>query len=146
MTMRLERWVLLAWAAVAACLVIFAAPAGATTWVAQNAPLSGLEPAPSIQPSVFFEGVSCAAGGWCVAVGSYVDDTGSRQGLIETLSGGGFTATSAPLAGLIPAPGGNPRVSLFDVSCPVMGLCAADGQYTDGSGQARPFAETLDEG
>ena len=146
MTMRLERWVLLAWAAVAACLVIFAAPAGATTWVAQNAPLSGLEPAPSIQPSVFFEGVSCAAGGWCVAVGSYVDDTGSRQGLIETLSGGGFTATSAQLAGLIPAPGGNPRVSLFDVSCPVMGWCAADGQYTDGSGQARPFAETLDDG
>lgn len=146
MRMRLERWVLLAWAAAAACLVMFAAPAGATTWVAQNVPLSGLEPAPSIQPFASFEGDSCAAGGWCVAVGSYVDDTGSRQGLIETLSGGGFTATSAPLAGLNPAPGGNPQVFLFDVSCPVMGWCAADGQYMDGSGKTHLLAETLDNG
>jgi hypothetical protein len=38
---RSERGILAAWAVVVACLFVFAAPAVATTWVAQNVPLSG---------------------------------------------------------------------------------------------------------
>ena len=105
---RSERGVLAAWAVVVACLFVFAAPAVATTWVAQNVPLTGLEPAAGAAPHESLTKVSCAAVGSCVAVGSYTDVNGARQGLIETLSDGKFTATTAPLAGLNPAAAGNP--------------------------------------
>jgi hypothetical protein len=129
-----------------ACLFVFATSAGAATWVAQNAPLSGLEPTANLAPHESLLQVSCAAVGWCVAVGSYVDVNGDRQGLIETLSDGRFTPTTAPVAVLSPAAAGNPQVFLFDVSCPVTGWCVADGQYVDGSGQTRLLAETLSNG
>ena len=142
---RSERGILAAWAVVVACLFVFAAPAVATTWVAQNVPLTGLEPAAGAAPHESLTKVSCAAVGSCVAVGSYTDVNGARQGLIETLSDGKFTATTAPLAGLNPAAAGNPQVALFDVRCPVVGWCVADGQYTDGS-KVHLLAETLSNG
>ena len=124
----------------------FAAPAAATTWVAQSPPLTGLNPAAGSKPSALLEKDSCAAVGWCVAVGTYTDGGGSHQGLIETLSDGRFTATTAPLAGLSPAAGANPQVFMFDVSCPVTGWCVADGQYADSSDQMHLFAEMLSNG
>ncbi len=109
-------------------------------------PLSGLDPAANLAPHESLTKISCPAVGSCVAVGSYVDAGGSRQGLIETLSDGRFTATTAPLAGLSPAAAGNPQVALFDVRCPVTGWCVADGQYSVGPGQTRLLAETLSNG
>ena len=50
------------------------------------------------------------------------------------------------VAGVTPAAAGNPKVSLFDVSCPVMGWCVADGQYVDQSGNTHLFVDTLDNG
>ena len=146
MGLRLERRVVVAWGVAVACLFVFAAQAGATTWVAQNVPLSGLDPAANLAPHESLTKISCPAVGLCVAVGSYVDGGGDRQGLIETLSDGRFTATTAPLAGLSPAAAGNPQVALFDVRCPVTGWCVADGQYSVGPGQTRLLAETLSNG
>ncbi len=146
MKLRLLRGLLVAWGAAVGCLIAFAAPAVATTWVAQNPPLSGLNPAAGVQPSTLLEKDSCAAVGWCVAVGTYTDVGGSHQGLIETLSGGRFIATTAPLAGLNPAAGPNPKVFMSDVSCPVTGWCVADGQYADASGTMHLFAEMLSNG
>ena len=111
--------------------------------MAQNLPLSGLSPAAS---SAAVTKVSCAAVGSCVAVGSYGAVGGTRQGLIETLSDGHFSPTTAPVAGLSPAAAGNPQVFLFDVRCPVVGWCVADGQYVDGSGHTDLLAETLSNG
>jgi Invasin, domain 3/PASTA domain len=146
MLLRLDRRVLAAWGVAVGCVLAFARPAAATTWVAQNPPLSGLEPAAGAAPHESLTKVSCAAVGSCVAVGSYVDNGGARRGLIETLSDGRFTATTAPVAGLNPAAGGNPQVFLFDVRCPVIGWCVADGQYVDGSGHTQLLAETLSNG
>ena len=105
-----------------------------------------MDPAANLAPHESLTKISCPAVGSCVAVGSYVDAGGSRQGLIETLSDGRFTATTAPLAGLSPAAAGNPQVALFDVRCPVTGWCVADGQYSVGPGQTRLLAETLSNG
>jgi hypothetical protein len=145
MLIGLDRRVLVAWGVAVGCVLAFARPAAATTWVAQNPPLSGLDPAAAVAPHESLIKVSCAAVGSCVAVGSYTDVNGARQGLIETLSDGKFTATTAPLAGLNPAAAGNPQVALFDVGCPVAGWCVADGQYTDGS-KVHLLAETLSNG
>jgi len=143
MGLRLKRRLLVACGVAVACLLGFATPAGATTWVAQNLPLSGLSPAAS---SAAVTKVSCAAVGSCVAVGSYGAVGGTRQGLIEMLSDGHFSPTTAPVAGLSPAAAGNPQVFLFDVRCPVVGWCVADGQYVDGSGHTDLLAETLSNG
>jgi hypothetical protein len=146
MRTRIGRRALVAGALTVACLLVLAVPAGATAWVAENISLTGLQPAAGAAPGAFFQGVSCPADGSCVAVGSYADDNGDRQGLIETLSGGQLTATTAPLAGLSPAAAGNPQVALFDVRCPVAGWCLADGQYVDVSGKTDLLAEVLDNG
>ena len=48
------------------------ASAGATTWLAGTAPLSGLNPsAYAANPNVNLNAVSCPAAGNCVATGSY---------------------------------------------------------------------------
>ena len=146
MGVRLERRVVVAWGVAVACLFVFAAPAGATMWVAQNVPLGGLDPAANLAPHESLTKISCPAVGSCVAVGSYVDAGGSRQGLIETLSDGRWTPSTAPVAALSPAAAGNPQVALFDVRCPVTGWCVADGQYSVGPGQTRLLAETLSNG
>ncbi|MGO9180445.1 MAG: hypothetical protein ACLQHS_14475 [Candidatus Limnocylindrales bacterium] len=80
------------------------------TWTATTAPLSGLSPAAATTPNgyVYLAALSCPAVGSCVAAGLYVDASGYQQGLIETLSGGNWTATTAPLSGLSPAAGTNP--------------------------------------
>ena len=55
---------------------------------------AGLNPPAAADPGVTLSNVSCPAAGWCVAVGSYVDASGMFQGLIETLDGLNWTATS----------------------------------------------------
>jgi hypothetical protein len=112
-------------------------------WAATTAPLTGLSPSPGANPNVSLFAVSCPAGGDCIAVGGYNDSSGHAQGLIETLAGGSWTATSAPLSGLSPTAGTNPSVSLFAVSCPAGGDCIVVGGYVDSSGHAEGLIETL---
>jgi hypothetical protein len=54
----------------------------------------------------------------CAAVGYYDDTSGIYQGLIETLSGGTWTPTDAPLPANVIA-GGN--VGLYSAACPAAG-------------------------
>jgi hypothetical protein len=112
------------------------------TWTPTTAPLDGLAP-PSSGPAVSLDAVSCPATGSCVAVGTYTDTSANVQGLIETLAGGGWSATTAPLSGLSPATGTNPNVSFRALSCPVTGSCAAFGKYTDTSGNQQGLLETV---
>jgi PASTA domain len=83
--------------------------------------------------SVFLTSVSCASAGNCSAVGSYLDSSGSTQGLLLTETAGrwasGAEAILPPGAALR-----NQNVSLSSVSCPSGGDCSAVGSYLDRSG------------
>lgn len=90
------------------------------TWSSTAVPTAGLDPPAASSPLAQLDAVSCPAPAWCVAVGTYLGDTGSRFGLIETLAAGGWTAQAAPgqsLAG-----------SVHRVACAAVGACAAIGQ------------------
>ncbi|MGO9180446.1 MAG: Ig-like domain repeat protein [Candidatus Limnocylindrales bacterium] len=115
-------------------------------WTATTAPLSGLSPTPRTNPEVYLEALSCPAIGSCVAVGNYTDSSGNGQGLIETLSGGNWTATTAPLSGLDPAAGANPQAALVAISCPGTGSCVAVGMYSASSVNHQGLIETLSGG
>jgi len=68
-------------------------------------------------------GISCPSAGQCTAVGGLVAGT-VREGLIEQLSGGTWTARPAP---------GSQASSLYGVSCPTTTACEAVGQTPSGA-------------
>jgi hypothetical protein len=130
------------------------------TWTASTAPTSGLRLAAG-NPWVDFGGqacplggrytcawgaLSCPAVGWCVAVGSYNDASHQTEGLIETLSGGIWRGSEAPIDGLDAEPAANPHIDLEGVSCPAPGLCYSVGGYMDRSGRTDSLVETLSGG
>ncbi len=102
-------------------------------WHAMEAPTpSDAEPAASSY--TWLKSVSCAEPGDCTAVGFYTNTSGFKVGLIDTLSGGVWTAHAAPQVSDADT---HNNVSLAGVSCPSLGNCVADGQYTtnaDGEG------------
>jgi hypothetical protein len=109
-------------------------------WTASSAPLPA---GAGSDPLVSLSSVACPVDGSCVATGNYTDTSGDQQGLIETLSGGTWTALSAPL----PAGAGTePLVSLGSVTCPADGSCVATGDYSDTSGDQLGLIETLSGG
>jgi hypothetical protein len=87
--------------------------------------------------------VRCRAVGGCVAIGHYTDQNGDSQGLIETLSGGTWTAMRAPLPGDVAA---KPVSYLWGITCPASGTCLAVGSYIGRNGQNRNLSETLSGG
>jgi hypothetical protein len=111
----------------------------AGSWTASPVPLpAGVETADDTDVPV----MSCPALGSCVAVGDYLDSSGTFHGLTETLTAGSWTALNAPL------PEGVDSVSYSDlnrVSCPTVGSCVAAGEYQDALGVHYMFA-TLSEG
>ena len=102
----------------------------AGSWTSQTAPLTNLSPAAANNPGVYFYALSCPSTTSCVAVGSYDDASGNQQGLIETLSGGIWTAQTAPLANLSPPAASDPMVTLTGLSCPSATSCVAVGSYS----------------
>jgi hypothetical protein len=103
-----------------------------TTWTAAAAQLPpGAGPAPAAS----FPDIACS-GATCVAVGSYTDATGNRQGMLVSVRGT-ITAQTAPLpTGSAPAQG-IPGAELTSVACPTPAGCVAVGVYTDTTGEAR---------
>ena len=113
------------------------------TWTAQRAPLpAGAipgKPSSSNLPTGLFL-VKCPAVGTCVATGDYIDQSGGTQGLIDTLSGGTWTAQRAPLPG--DAAAANPVAVVWALACPAPGACLAGGHYNSRNGQSRGLIET----
>jgi len=106
-------------------------------WSAIEAPLPG----PGYyQPQVSFSDVSCPEAGNCVAVGTYEDENAVDQAVIETLAGGSWTATLAPLPADADPTAAGP---LSLLSCPAAGSCVAVGDYGDSEGPGHAYAETL---
>jgi hypothetical protein len=123
-----------------------AATTPVVVWTPTTTPTTGLSPAAAANALVEVKGVSCPSAGACVAVGIYTDTSGNVQSLVETLSGGTWTATTAPLTGLTPASRTNASVNLVGVSCPAAGSCVAVGSYVDASGVTHGLVETLSSG
>jgi hypothetical protein len=114
------------------------APAGASSssWVGQ-----AITTAPALGDTITLNAVSCPSAGNCFAVGSYDNSGGSPQPLIETLSGGTWTATVPP------DPSGSRYVTLTGISCTSTTACVAIGNDAptsnpDGADQYG-FAEVL---
>jgi hypothetical protein len=83
-------------------------------------------------PTVALSSLSCASAGNCTAVGTYVDSSYNRQGLLLSETAGawatGVQATPPANAGT------DPTVALKSVSCASAGNCTAVGSYRDSSG------------
>ena len=87
-------------------------------------------PVPSYATSVTYtalSAVTCATAGSCVAVGLWNSNvTGDSESLFETLSGGAWTPSAAPLPS-----NANPiyTTSLSVLACPAVDSCVAAGTY-----------------
>ncbi|MGB6572846.1 MAG: hypothetical protein WBF20_14315, partial [Trebonia sp.] len=116
------------------------------TWTAVKAPLpGGADPAKaSSQTGTFLTDVACTAVGTCVASGQYTDSGGGTQGVIDTLSGGTWTAAKAPLPGDAATSG--QLASLWAITCQAPGSCLAGGHYVSQHGQPGYLTETLSGG
>jgi hypothetical protein len=113
------------------------------SWSAQEAPLpANADPA---NPNAQFKDVSCATAGWCVASGYYFDPSGGIYTSFDTLSGGGWSATEAPVPADA-AGGSSAEVVPTTVSCPAPGICTAVGEYHTASGHTAGLIETLSGG
>ena len=109
-----------------------------SAWSATTAPL----PANGGTAFSSLTSVSCAIATSCAAVGVYQDSGGKTWGLIDTLSGGAWTATQAPQP-----PNAQPEATqsaaLFDVACPSPSFCMTTGSYAGPSGASTGYVDTL---
>jgi hypothetical protein len=101
--------------------------------------------------------LACPSAGECTAVGDYINNQGTsggyQQPFIDTLSGGTWSATVAPLPAnaAIPTsfPFAHPFAALTTVTCPSVGTCTAVGFYADNqvpTGADQPLVDTLSGG
>jgi hypothetical protein len=95
--------------------------------------------------SAFLNDLSCPAAGTCVATGWYTNLDGAQAGLLDTLSGGTWTAATAPLPGNAALAKASSQADTFlaDVSCTGVGACVATGQYRDSRGGTQGVIDTL---
>ena len=89
--------------------------------------------------------VACPSATSCVAVGQYLDTAGYSEPVVETLSGGSWKATEAPLPSDTATDAGPvfPDSFLFSVSCASTTSCVAVGSYRNTSNHFLPFIDTL---
>ncbi len=131
-----------------AVLLFDTADAQAASWTAIAAPVPSN--AETSHGGVALPSVSCAAADACAAVGLYSLTPSTFQGLIETLTGGAWSAIEAPL----PANGSSTStwsgpgsdLPLSSVSCGSPGTCVAVGVYIDTSSRLQGLIETLSGG
>ena len=99
------------------------------------------------EQNAFLDAVSCPSAGNCIAVGYYEDNNGSDAGLIETLSGGTWTATEAPEpANAGSDADGHQGAQLNALSCTAAGTCTTVGAYADTNGYQYGLIDTLSAG
>jgi hypothetical protein len=92
---------------------------------------AGLPAGAGTNPFVQLTSVSCAATGYCGAVGKYVDSSDHAQGVLLTQTAGTWAAGVNPT---LPAGAGTEGAEVTSVSCALAGNCSAVGSYADDSG------------
>ncbi|HVC71074.1 MAG TPA: hypothetical protein VNC61_12535 [Acidimicrobiales bacterium] len=111
-------------------------------WTADLAPLPTSPPTNDAGDSDLTD-IACGDRGFCVAAGWSTSAGGSPHGLLETLSGGSWTSTQAPLPARADA---TSAASLSAVACPSVRWCAAVGSYFDRKPSALGLIETYADG
>lgn len=101
-----------------------------TTYTAQEAPLPSDKN--TSNPIGDLKEISCGSAGACVAAGSYKDDSGNTQGLLETESNGG--GTPSWVATSPQTPGSGTFLGLYGISCFGSYGCVAVGDYLNTAG------------
>jgi hypothetical protein len=98
-----------------------------TIWTPSMAPLPSSLPNGNAPASSILYSTSCSSSSFCAAVGFVQDSEQNDFPLVETMSGGTWTAAVAPL----PSDAGTDSWNgfLYSVSCPVDGTCAAVGGF-----------------
>ena len=115
-------------------------------WTGVAAPQPGTIGGESTQDS-YLESVVCLSTTSCEGVGNFQDGSSFGYGLIDTLSGTSWSATSAPEPSNAGTDGDSHQQALLtSVSCPSSTSCAAVGEYDDTSGQVFPLMDTLSGG
>ncbi|HLN18071.1 MAG TPA: hypothetical protein VK277_15110 [Acidimicrobiales bacterium] len=115
----------------------------AGVWTPTQAPVPPNGVGPSGFQNASLDAVGCASAASCTAVGDYVDPAVHDYGLIETLSGGTWSAAEAPQPGNAGTDATGQSTTLAAVSCPTLGWCEALGTYEDGHGFTFGLTETL---
>jgi Putative Ig domain len=89
--------------------------------------------------------VSCSPTGACVAVGHYVDSSGSGEPLAVSTSGRVVSAATelALPSNALALTGGLQAASLSDVACPQSGSCLAVGEYYDSAANQQGMVEAI---
>jgi hypothetical protein len=88
-------------------------------------------------------GLACVTAGNCVASAGYVTKPGALVPLIETLSGGTWTAAKAPLPADAAPQGGQAHAAYLElVACPAAGRCLMVGSYPAADGTVEGLIET----
>lgn len=92
--------------------------------------------------------VSCLAAYYCFATGWYGNNGGARDGYVDMLANGTWTAVSLPLpADAAPEQtSAAPSTYATGVACTGADACVAPGQYRAASGQTKAFIDTLSGG
>jgi hypothetical protein len=87
---------------------------------------------------------TCSADGTCVLPGSFRATDGEQPGLIDTLSGGSWSAVEAP----VPAGGtrGGLESNVPTSACAADGICVLPGRYLAAGGEEDEMIDTLSEG
>jgi hypothetical protein len=117
---------------------------GAPQWGAPQ-PVPGLA---SLQPAGDQSGlqsVSCAAAGYCTAVGDYNDAQGFAPYLVTEVRGTWGNATPVPGFSALASPGNQVNGGLDSISCPEATVCTAVGTYGVQGGGSALDVFTVDE-
>ena len=91
------------------------------------------------------ESISCPDIENCIAVGFYDDVTHGQKELIETLSGGQWTASTAPVP-TTAGSGTDQNGGLLSIDCPSIGNCTAVGYYETATAGTSGLIDTLSGG
>ena len=100
-----------------------------STWTATQAPQPGDAAAAAAQ-DVALQAVSCPTAVFCRAVGFYTTASGDATALVETLSGGGWSALAAPLPSNF-VPSSTQSAQARVVTCESADACVVGGWYPD---------------
>ena len=109
------------------------------SWTAAQAPQPG-DAAPAPNESLHLQTVSCPSPVFCLAVGSYLTSASLGAGVIETYSGGRWTAMVAPLPSNF-TPSDSIGAAANVVACSSAVSCAVAGAYPD-PGTQQGFLDT----
>jgi len=117
------------------------------TWSASEAPVP---PSTATSQDLSLDSIACPGAGSCAAIGEYWTVTdgleGPGEGVIETLSGGVWTDTVAPVPANASGATVGDLLSLQGVACGAAGSCIVVGDYLDTTGQTDGLIETQSDG